>query len=143
MNKWFKEVFLPNVTKTMENNKKYPYTMILSDKQADICYKYMEAKECKGDYGWFTNYYVESDGKKYMMYTQGRYTFLRFSFLPVKTYNIENDETEELILSTTNKEEYEKWLKENVVKDIEYGCKLCKDGTEIYCFEGYEKVNKS
>lgn len=40
--KWFLEVFLPSAIEKMQNNNKYPNTMILSDKQADVCYRNME-----------------------------------------------------------------------------------------------------
>lgn len=74
--KWFDEVFIPSVTEKMENNKKYPNTMILSKKQEDICLRYMTPKQCYGDYGYFTNYTYECNGYKYQMYFCGRYTYL-------------------------------------------------------------------
>lgn len=74
--KWFDDVFLPSVTERMESNKKYPNTMILSEKQEDICLRYMEPKQCYGDYGYFTNYTYSLNGYKYLLYKQGRYSFL-------------------------------------------------------------------
>lgn len=73
---WFKNEFLPNLEKRM-NNPKYPNQCILTEKQAEICYKYMKAVYCRGDYGGFYNYEIEADNKKYVMTKRGNYTFLR------------------------------------------------------------------
>lgn len=75
-NDWFNNTFLPSVTERMENNQKYPNTMILSEKQENICIRYMRPKQCYGDYGYFTNYEYECNGYKYQMYFHGRYTYL-------------------------------------------------------------------
>lgn len=73
--KWFTEVFLPSLESRM-NNPKYPNSCILSDKQADICYKYMEEISCRGDYGYFNIYQIKVNGHKWTMTQRGRYTFL-------------------------------------------------------------------
>lgn len=72
---WFKTVFLPSLEARM-TNPKYPNQIILSPKQADICYKYMNSVQCHGDYGYFTIYEIKIDGKLYQMTTRGKYTFL-------------------------------------------------------------------
>lgn len=73
--KWFTEVFLPSIEKRM-NNPKYPNSCILSDKQADVCYKYMNEVDCYGDYGNFVNYQIIANGYKWLMTKRGKYTFL-------------------------------------------------------------------
>jgi hypothetical protein len=73
--KWFEEVFLPSLESKM-NNPKYPNSCILSEKQAEICYKYMKAKSCRGDYGGFTNYEITIGGKYYQMTQRGKYHYL-------------------------------------------------------------------
>lgn len=74
--KWFLEVFLPGAIEKMQNNRKYPNTMILSDKQADVCYRNMEHKESHTDYGWTGYNEISVDGFVVTMYKKGRYTFL-------------------------------------------------------------------
>jgi len=74
---WFENIFLPSVTERMINNIKYPYTMILSDKQADICEKNMKEKQCSSDYGWFSILEYEANGYRYQMTYKGKYRFLR------------------------------------------------------------------
>ena len=72
---WFTNTFLPSLEGRM-NNPKYPNLMILSQKQAEICYKYMKAVYCRGDYGGFYNYETRANGKLYQMTIRGKYTFL-------------------------------------------------------------------
>lgn len=74
--KWFLEVFLPSAIEKMQNNRKYPNTMILSDKQADVCYRNMEHKESHAEYGWIGYNEISVDGFVVTMYKKGRYTFL-------------------------------------------------------------------
>lgn len=74
--KWFDEVFLPSLTEKMEKNEKYPNTMILSEKQYEICMRNFQPQQCYGDYGDFTNYTYEANGYRYLIYFRGRYTFL-------------------------------------------------------------------
>ena len=74
--KWFTEVFLPSFDPKM-NNPKYPNRCILSEKQADVCHKYMTAKPCHSVYGkWYNLYEAETETARYTMYKAGRYTFL-------------------------------------------------------------------
>lgn len=72
---WFKDVFIPSLEKKM-NNPKYPNQCILSDKQADICRKYMRAVYCRSDYSGFYNYEIVIDNKYYQMTSRGKYHFL-------------------------------------------------------------------
>ena len=74
--KWFTETFLPSLESRMDNPK-YPNQCILSEKQAEVCYRYMESTQHRGDYGWFTNYSIKVGTKVYKMYSQGKYIFLR------------------------------------------------------------------
>lgn len=73
---WFTETFLPSLESRM-TNPKYPNSCILSEKQADVCYRYMEANQHHGDYGYFTNYSLQVGNKVYQMTFAGKYTFLR------------------------------------------------------------------
>lgn len=74
--KWFKEVFLPSMDSKM-NHPKYPNRCILSEKQANVCYRNMTEKPCHGDYNeWYIVYEAETETSKYTMYTAGKYTFL-------------------------------------------------------------------
>ena len=74
--KWFTEVFLQSLKERM-NNPKYPNQCILSQKQADVCYKYMKSKQCCDDYGrWFCTYELTYNGECYLMSFRGKYTFL-------------------------------------------------------------------
>lgn len=73
--KWFTEVFLPSLEKHM-NNPKYPNQCILSLKQAEICYRYMNERYCSGDYGGFYNYEIQVGNKYYQLTKRGKYTFL-------------------------------------------------------------------
>lgn len=75
-NKWFTDVFLPCFDSRM-NHPKYPNRCILSEKQADVCHKYMNAKQCHSTYNkWYNIYEAETETAKYTMYKAGRYTFL-------------------------------------------------------------------
>ena len=73
--KWFTEEFLPSIEARM-TNPKYPDSCILTPKQAEVCYKYMNDKYCRGDYGGFYNYEIVVNGTKYQMTSRGKYTFL-------------------------------------------------------------------
>jgi hypothetical protein len=77
-NKGFVNTFLSSLTEKMAANQKYKNSMILSDKQRYYCEMYMQERQCKGDYGWFTNFECEANGKKYLMSQKGKYTFLSF-----------------------------------------------------------------
>lgn len=82
--KWFLEVFLPSAIDKMQSNKKYPNTMILSDKQADVCYRNMEHKESHTDYGWIGYNEITVDGYVVTMSRRGRYTFLNVHRIPTQ-----------------------------------------------------------
>lgn len=90
--KWFLEEFLPNVIAKMQNNKKYPNTMILSDKQADVCYRNMEHKESHTDYGWIGYNEITIDGYVVTMYRKGRYTFLNMHKIPTQEQQLKAKE---------------------------------------------------
>lgn len=74
---WFTETFLPSFDGKM-NNPKYLNSCILSERQADICKKYMERHQHKcSDYGhWFSTYQFDTDEWAYQLTFRGRYTFL-------------------------------------------------------------------
>lgn len=77
-NTWFEETFLPSFDSKM-NNPKYPDQCILSEKQAEICWKNMEHHDgYDSDYRKSFVYLTYSiGGTKYMVEYRGRYTFLR------------------------------------------------------------------
>lgn len=74
---WFVGEFLPSLEKRM-NNPKYPNSCILSEKQADVCCRYMKSEQHSGvDYNWvFTTYHLTVGNKTYTLSTKGSYTFL-------------------------------------------------------------------
>ena len=82
-NSWFEETFLPSFEAKM-HNPKYPNKTILSDKQAEICHKYMDERECKSDYGWHTTYSKTVGGTVWYVHTTGKYTFLSRHFVPYR-----------------------------------------------------------
>lgn len=67
-NQWFENTFLPSFIPKMEN-KKYPNQAILSQKQYDICYKYMTVVK----YGLV----YESPKFSVIVWEGGRYKFIR------------------------------------------------------------------
>lgn len=75
--KWFAEEFLPSLEKRM-TNPKYPNRCILSEAQANVCFKYMTAIQCKdASYGTnFYNYRFDTENKIYLMTFAGRWTFM-------------------------------------------------------------------
>lgn len=87
--KWFLEVFLPSLIEKMEGNEKYPNSMILSERQAEVCRRNMEHKESHTDYGWMGYQEIAVDGYMIKMIKRGKYTIL--NLLPVATKKQEND----------------------------------------------------
>lgn len=87
-NDWFDNVFLPSFDDKM-NNPKYPHQCILSAKQADICAKYMEAKEGhNSDYNKRWVFYVYHVGcREYTVWSVGKYTFMKMLRFPYKINN--------------------------------------------------------
>lgn len=88
-NKWFLEEFLPSAIEKMQSNEKYPSTMILSEKQADVCYRNMEHKESHTEYGWVGYSEIAIDGFVVTMFKKGRYTFLSVYKVPTKKQELE------------------------------------------------------
>lgn len=84
-NTWFDETFLPSFEEKM-NNPKYPNQCILSEKQAEICAKYMEAREGHdSDYHKRWIFYVYKVGcREYTVWSMGRYTFMKRLRVPYK-----------------------------------------------------------
>jgi hypothetical protein len=73
--KWFEEVFLPSLfqQKKMVHGKVCTY---LTEKQANICRKYMTERICNGDYGQFGIFEHTFNGNKIQLCESGRYTIL-------------------------------------------------------------------
>lgn len=82
-NEWFEEVFLPSFEEKM-HNPKYPNQTILTERQAEICIKYMDEQETKGDYGWYTTFSKKVGGTEWYIHKAGRYTFLSRRFIPYR-----------------------------------------------------------
>lgn len=74
-NYWFENQFIPSLCDRM-NNPKYPRSVVLTDRQADICRMYMSPIQCHSDYGYFTIYQKTINGILFQMTFRGRYTFL-------------------------------------------------------------------
>lgn len=86
-NEWFEETFLPSFEDKM-HNPKYPNQVILTDRQVDICHRYMDEEECRSDYGrWFVNYRKQIGGTVWYVHSAGRYTFLRRQFVPYRGHH--------------------------------------------------------
>ena len=81
--KWFESVFLASLLPKMESNQKYPNSIILSDKQAEVCHNNMEYKSSANDGGIavFRNYYYEyaMDGYVFSLFKRGQYNILQVS----------------------------------------------------------------
>jgi hypothetical protein len=83
--KWFTEVFLPSmIEKEKKQPEKYRGQVILSDKQVDICRRYMNEKQCHGDYGYFTVFEFEAGSHRFQLCEAGKYTFLHIRLLDPK-----------------------------------------------------------
>lgn len=86
-NEWFETTFLPSFEDKM-HNPEYLNQAILSEKQAQICHKYMDEQECRSNYGkWFTTYRKQVGGTIWSVTTSGRYTFLHRSFVPYRGHH--------------------------------------------------------
>lgn len=73
-NKWFDEVLIPSIISRILENKKYPNSLILSEKQVNVCRRYMERKEEYNLYGkWFSFYEYHVDGFNLTLLKRGRY----------------------------------------------------------------------
>ena len=72
---WFIEKFLTSLyeRKKIVHGKECTY---LTDKQADICKKYMNEKICYGDYGQFIIYDFTFNNNKIQLCEQGKYNVL-------------------------------------------------------------------
>lgn len=119
--KWFLEVFLPSAIEKMQNNKKYPNTMILSDKQADVCYRNMEHKESHTDCGWVGYNEITVDGFVVTMCRRGRYTFLYVNKIPTEAQKLNAKQIMSEINALEDKLDV---LYENKEENIEYISKL-------------------
>ena len=77
--KWFLETFVPSVLNKMENNRKHPNSMILSDKQIEVCHRNMVHKETRTNYGWMGYYELAVDGYILTLYKKGKYHILHMT----------------------------------------------------------------
>lgn len=77
--KWFLEEFVPSVLNRMEDNRKYPNSMILSDRQVEVCHRNMEHKETHTLYGWMGFYELAVDGYILSLHKEGKYHILRMT----------------------------------------------------------------
>ena len=77
--KWFLETFIPSVPNKMENNYKYLNSMILSDRQVEVCHRNMEHKETHTLYGWMGFYELAVDGYILSLHKEGKYHILRMT----------------------------------------------------------------
>lgn len=81
--KWFESVFLASLLPKMESNQKYPNSIILSEKQTEVCHSNMELKSSANDGGIAISriYYYEyaMDGYVFSLFKRGRYNILQVS----------------------------------------------------------------
>jgi hypothetical protein len=86
-NVWFETEFLPSFEEKMQNPE-YPNQAILSERQAEICHKYMDETDCRSDNGkWFVTYKKQIGGTVWYVHTAGRYTFLKRHFEPYRGHH--------------------------------------------------------
>lgn len=73
--KWFEEIFLPSLynQKKMYHGKTATF---LTDKQADICRRYMTERICHGDYGQFDVFEHTYGESKIQLCEMGKYNIL-------------------------------------------------------------------
>lgn len=73
--KWFESVFVPSLyeRKRVVRGKTCTY---LTDKQADVCRRYMSSKVCNGDYGQFEIFEGFYNGNKIQLCESGKYNVL-------------------------------------------------------------------
>lgn len=72
---WFEKIFLTS----LYNNKKMVHGKICSyitDRQADICRKYMAERVCYGDYGQFSVFEHLFNGNKIQLCEAGKYNII-------------------------------------------------------------------
>jgi len=120
-NTWFEETFLPSLENKM-NTPKYHNSCILSEKQVDICKKYMDRKIHSGDYGIFASYEYDVNGdscrKHYHLGYYGKYPILSMNVLPREIYVVDDydyDEHEDYIATFYKDHERREWMYQNVV----------------------------
>lgn len=127
-NTWFEETFLPSLEKSM-NNPKYPNSCILSEKQSEVCAKYMDECTHTDLYGksFRTYEYNINSGscrKHYQLTFNGRYRILHMNELPKEVYVVDYydfDEHEDYIATFDTIEDRDEWLAKNVVDDLYNG----------------------
>lgn len=73
--KWFAETFLPSL---YERRKMYhgKIATFLTERQANICRKYMSERICYSDYGQFGIFEGQYDNKKIQLCEVGKYEVL-------------------------------------------------------------------
>jgi len=107
-NTWFEETFLPSQEARM-TNPKYPYQVILSERQAMVCEKYMKptTPDC-------IVYKYEFGTKHFWMHRAGRYTFLGLEDDSKKFWYIKLKNSEEYLKTFETEREMQDWIDENV-----------------------------
>lgn len=68
---WFLDTFLPSVASRIGSNAQYPNSCIVSEKQADVLYFYME----RGS-GATESYIIGNDGRTYSLEQRGKWWVL-------------------------------------------------------------------
>lgn len=68
---WFMDTFLPSVASRIGSNAQYPSSCIVSEKQADVLYFYME----RGS-GATESYIIGNDGRTYSLEQRGKWWVL-------------------------------------------------------------------
>lgn len=84
MNKWFEFTFIPNIVNKINENKKYHNSLILSEKQTDICKKYMIHKEKSTMSGRIGFYEMSFDGYTLTLFKKGKYNIIYMVKTPTK-----------------------------------------------------------
>lgn len=102
-NKWFEEVFLASLVEKAKNNpEKYQHQVILSPKQADICYRYMNYSTGYCGTRSYTSYDYETNTHSFTLVESGRYCLLHISDKEV--WRLQHQETLKSNLSEIKKD---------------------------------------
>lgn len=127
--KWFLETFVPSVLNRMQNNRKYPNSMILSDRQVEVCHRNMEHKETRTSWGWMGFYELAVDGYTLSLYKKGKYHILHMTKEPTEA---QRGKAKEIVDKINAIEEKLDILYENKEENIEEIRKLEDEINEMW-----------
>lgn len=116
--KWFLDTFVPGVLNKMEDNRKHPNSMILSDRQVEICHRNMEHKETRTNWGWMGYYELAIDGYTLSLYKKGKYPILHMTKEPTEGQLVEAKKVKDKINALEDKLDVLYERKEENIEEI-------------------------